>query len=257
MAILQRLYRLPQRVEEVDISMDEQKPGSREMSIEDAVATLVSELPQPIREFVMGPKRDTVSLALTHKHNLHVDQAAVFERAYLHMLLGIKTPEEFSVELREAGIADSTVNALSSDVNDMVFIPLRAQMQNASPQPQPPTPQRAPLVPPMELVAPPAPVVPPPVPSAPNPLQSVPVPVSNPSLPDAYSVRTMAHDMEAVKNHQMPEPVVIPHPSVAPEVLPIAVPPTPPARSSTPPPNLPGVPLQKQYGVDPYREPME
>lgn len=248
--------------------MDEQKPSSPDMSIEDAVATLVSELPQPIREFITGPKRNAVSLALMQKHGLHADQAAAFEHAYLFMLLGIESPEEFSQELREAGIEEGTVTALATDVNEMVFKPLRSQMQAATPAPAQPAPTyRAPLVPPMKLVeAAPTPVTPlpapAPVPVVPPPVSAVippPMPVA-PSGEPSYTVRTMAHDIEAVKEHRAPEAIpVVHHSEPVPPVLhtpeQIPVPPSP--RTAPPPPNLPGAPIQKQYGVDPYREPME
>jgi hypothetical protein len=270
--------------------MEEKPETGPDMSIEDAVATLVSDLPQPIRDFVVGPERDAVSLALTKKHNLHVDQAAAFEHAYLYMLLGINTPENFTQELADAGIDDTTVNALATDINEMVFKPLRARMQvgAASPPPTPPaSTYPAPLVPPMKLVdtpapaplpapvppstpipppapvslstPPPAPISPPPIP-VPTPLQQpVPATPSGSTHEETYAVRTMGRDIEAVKEHRLPEPVSMPaHHST------LTAPPLPPrpassdaARTAPPPPNLPGTPLEKQYAVDPYREPME
>lgn len=97
----------------------------QETSVDDAVRTLLSGLPSVVKEFVLGPERDAIALQLTQKHGLHMDQGGAFQLAYIQMLLGAISPEEFSKNLLNAGISDEKVRALTNDVNEMVFKPLR------------------------------------------------------------------------------------------------------------------------------------
>ncbi|MGE5540831.1 MAG: hypothetical protein ACM3TU_00905 [Bacillota bacterium] len=263
--------------------MEEQEA---QMSLDQAVATLVNDLPAPVREFVTGPDRDRIALELSQKYRLHADQAAGFQHAYLFLLLGITAPDEFMQSLRDENIPETDAVGLANDVNEMVFKPLREKERTATSVPEAPVPaakiapahlpsaSTPPLVPPMQLVTaqpPPASVVPPPplpttTPSPAQPPQSVLDPdsaIPPPHHDEGPSVRTMASDMQAVREHRAPEPLPY-HPSV-----PIPPPPTPiapsatapiastPARTAPPPTNLPGAPIVKEYAVDPYRETIE
>lgn len=108
--------------------MEETTPAS-EPSFDKAVASFVSELPNPIQEFLRSPERDQIAIRLSQKYGLHVDQAGIFQLAYLHMLIGVASPEEFSITLKDAGIPVETVSKLIYDVNEEVFKPLRAKEQ--------------------------------------------------------------------------------------------------------------------------------
>lgn len=252
--------------------------------INSAVATLIGALPPSVQEFIVGPERDRISLALTQKYNLHADQAATFAHAYLYLLLGILSPEEFTKTLSDAGIDQKIISGLTNDVNELVFKPLREKVQQPPASPRSvTTPQPTqPLVPPMTLVPPvpeltlppapiqaPAPVIPPP------PVVQAPVvpppPVQNAPIYDEHpAMRTMATDMQAVKEHHDPMAAfshapVTPAPAAVPApVVPPPLPPSPvteavpaPAPHAPPPPNLPGTPQSPLYRIDPYREPTE
>ena len=107
----------------------EQELSVEELALEDKISLLVDALPRPIQNFLRGPQRNQVALALTQKYGLHADHAGVFERAYLYMLLGIFTPEEFTNELLTAGISKEAVQGLTVDINEQVFKKLRAEEQ--------------------------------------------------------------------------------------------------------------------------------
>lgn len=268
-----------------------------------AVAEQLSTLPKPVQDFIVGPERTRVALALTQKHSLHADQASVFEVQLIHMLLGVSSPEEFTKALTDAGIAPSTVAALATDVNAEVFIPLREaerQSPEAVPAPQKPAPlpppaieyQPAPTLPGSPVPAPmPVPV---PVPQAsvapPVPVQEVapvPAPALEPTPPQ--HIVPQQHFMHAMPNaqpqsgwhpaaavhifvpthtapHQQPAPVQhapepappayaapAPQAPVAPPAAPEPVTPAVPAVA----PQQPSTPLKKEYGADPYREPIQ
>jgi hypothetical protein len=272
--------------------MADQEP--EKMNIDDAVATLINELPAPVREFLQGPDRDRIALELTQKYRLHADQADIFQQGYLFLLLGVNTPEEFMEKLRANGISEEAIGGLLKDVNEMVFVPLRKKEteQTATPVAQPaprastPPPMKPPPPPDIPSISPPAAIPQPPmsvpssvsVPKPPPAAVVAPKTVSTPAPqiphnPDHPTMRTMATDMQEAKAHHMPEalfsrpaPVSGP-PSASIRVVtppPMPPPPTrqadipaPPSPRASPPPNLPGTPLEKQYGTDPYHEPIE
>lgn len=214
-----------------------------ELSVDEAIATLLSELPKPVQDFVTSPERARIALSLSQKYRLHADQAGEFERAYMYMLLGISSPEEFVDTLTKAGIAADTVRSLASDVNEQVFVPLRKAEQ----------------APPAVVAAPPAPPIlpgstePVPLPPVHYPVPAAPVPhvlmYAHPVMvPYGAPVYMMPpqHPPQMVHTAPVPEPVPLP-----------VVTPQPPAQEMpkvAPPPPAP-TPIQKEYSADPYREP--
>ncbi|HEV7121451.1 MAG TPA: hypothetical protein VGN56_01335 [Candidatus Paceibacterota bacterium] len=191
-----------------------------ELTFEQKVQMLMSVLPKPVQDFLHSPERDTVAQELSAKYALHVDQAGVFERSYLYMLLGVFTPDEFVQELRDARIPEESIRGLTIDVNERVFKRLQGAERNPPPAAPAPIPPPIPLQPkpfvstpmakPFTATAEPKPVPPPPAtpiyvpptaPAAPSPVPSAfTSPASTPAAPVEHpTVRTMAHDMEALK----------------------------------------------------------
>lgn len=111
----------------------EDQVGDEELS--DAVAEALRALPKPVQDFVTGPERARIATTLSQKYGLHVDQSGVFDVAFIHMLLGVSTPEEFTKTLADTGIAPTVVASLAADVNEQVFIPLRKAEQAVSSAP--------------------------------------------------------------------------------------------------------------------------
>ena len=302
-------------------------------SFEENVQEVLQGLPQPLQDFLMGPERDAVTARITQRHNLHADQAGRFQKAFLFMLMGIFSPEQFAKDLADIGVSPETVRALANDVNEEVFKPLREKEQKPAPTPDAPAPalyipppvnpaeatllqsspesqsqapqnpysgeasprQSTPVapvispptyIPPATVATPTAPILsayvapqpvapvqptiqtqlqPPEIRIAPQP------PVRTPSLPhpsneyEGATVRTMATDMLAVREHKEPEPIPYRSANIPPQHPTQVTPASPPLAQprskfavSAPTP-LPGQELQppiKEYGVDPYRETM-
>ena len=101
-------------------------------TLEESVLTVVATLPKPIQDFLTGPERDAVTIKIATKYNLHTDQAGEFQRAFLFMLMGISSPEQFVSELQSAGIDSETVKSLANDVNEEVFKPLREKERSGN-----------------------------------------------------------------------------------------------------------------------------
>ncbi len=254
---------------------------------ETAIDKALETAPQPVSDFIVGGHLANAVVAIAHEHQLHVDTIGTLAELSRNMLLGLSSPAETLGELIVAGVDTATAQTVLADLNVKVFMPVRDAVKTGTnpfaldrdtdetpevrtaavaPTPAPASsarPSSPPLVPPLELVERPvpAPIVPPVSVSRPV---EVPVPnvvapnVAASGLPDE-AVRTMASDMQAVKEHRTPTPIV---PSVViptTQVQTIAAPPLPPTppRTAPPPANLPGAAAVKPYSVDPYREPIE
>jgi hypothetical protein len=275
-----------------------------EPTLEESIAELLKTAPPPIRSFVLNNLSAKTS-ELMQKYKLHIDQGGLLETELLLMLVGQSQPQEFVAALQEGGISEEVVTPLLNDINEQVFAVLRKTEETSSaPVPMPPPVLTQPkkillsipappiVVPSLSATSPlPAPVVPTAV--------SVPVvpPISKPSSvsnitasPGHPTMRTMATDMQAAKEHRVPEPffsrpapvapLPVPAPVAPPVVMPppimplpstssIVPPPLPPhphaaeaivpasPHAAPPPPNLPGTPPAPPYGIDPYHEPVE
>lgn len=193
--------------------------------------------------------------------------------------------------VKERLLQEQETRAPLSASTQRTELPLSVPTNAVAPPTPPVVAVRQPEPAPTPIYVPPTPVVPalapPPAPGAPTPIPvpvvqtPIPAPVSvppsvvqappvaiftAPSTHEEHEVRTMASDMQALREHRVPEPTfthaapVEPAP-VAPPLSPVAQTSTPtmpqPVRSAPPPPNLPGTPLVTSYGVDPYREPVE
>ncbi|MBU0750293.1 hypothetical protein KKH15_02130 [Patescibacteria group bacterium] len=214
----------------------------------------MSELPAPIQNFLTGPERSAKILELSNKYSLHADQAGVFERAFLFMLLGISTPTEFSEQLRAAGVSEQSVKGLINDVNEGVFKKLRQQEQTDGIA----APSSAPLIEEDDELKPlPVPAYAnPEIPtySAPTP-PPMPVKTEREEAPVApvieHSMRTMQDDMSRVQSGELQEKRPLPSAWETKPAMHSA--PTPPPVLA-PEPVMP--PIKKEYGSDPYREPV-
>ncbi len=285
----------------------EMNTGADGAGMEESVRTLLADLPAPVRAFVTSDRVDEIVTILGKKYQLHADQSGRFHQAFVFMLLGVYTPARFASALEDNNFPEETVEGILADLNERVFAPLRKaerETQKEAPS-EAPISARAPLVPvpapiemprsivPQQATVPQVPATSAPLPTITAPLRSqTPIsPTPTPAQPSmtAYmepTMRTMAHDVEAMKDGQIPAalpytlhaPSSIPTPASTQEpklAIPAAPAPSPAPvvqatapvtapRAETPPPHPMrtfGTPdleevkstLQK-YGVDPYRE---
>lgn len=229
-----------------------------------------NKLPAPIRSYLIDDELGNIVQTLAQKYTLHVDVTGMLARSTSYMLMGLMSPTQLQTELVQAGVSSETATSLLTELNEKIFVPVRGQVQASQEQngeviidsapaealtkvspsaPSIPPAVVRPETKPVALNTPPIPVTSVvPAPATPAPTQSqasTPVPVHLP-------MRTMAADMEAVKEHRPIAPIT----SSMPVVAPTASTPQPLVTSVQPPPpsNLPGVPLVKEYSADPYRE---
>lgn len=98
---------------------------------------------EPIRTFIAG---------LRTKYQLHIDTAGIVGEGIGYLLLGLMDPNTFRQHIKAAGLSDTTVATIITDINQQIFIPLRGKMREEGggtrmPTPTPPAPTYAPPVP--------------------------------------------------------------------------------------------------------------
>jgi len=260
--------------------------------ISQEVGAAMRDLPKPVQDFLKSDERDAVVRELSEKYQLHIDQAGEFERSFILMLLGVMRPEEFVTTLTQAGLTQDVVNGLAADLNTRVFMRLRDAERN-TPSSAPNAPQKpAPLPPPAldyqpaaaptlpgSPIAAPMPT-PPPAPLEPTMLEVS--PVSQHIIPQQHFVHPMpgaqaqsgwhpaaavhifvpTHGAQHPQNAPLQQPPeVTPTYVHAPEpAAPVSAAPMERQSQSLPPPAIPTpvVPvIKKEFGSDPYREPIQ
>lgn len=250
--------------------------------------------PKPVQDSLNDGVATDFVLDLQSKYPIHIDTLGSITSLVRDLLLGFCSPPDFHAEMTLL-VGEENARKIIAEFNSNVLLKLRDAereeqehphlaekpgISNPEPtniienqiQPVIPTPTVSPAAyypPPAQGSVMPAQVPPP----APAPVPVSPPPAPAPAIPagEYYpQMRTMATDIEAVREHRIPEPISVAHttPPIVPAAPPQVVtpPPTPPApppqiapvRPMPPPPaNLPGAPVVKSYSVDPYREPVE
>lgn len=253
-----------------------------EEDISDAVASVMKDLPKPVQDFLISDERSVVARELSSKYSLHADQASEFERAYIFMLLGIATPEEFVAALSQTGLTQDVINGLAADVNTRVFMRLRDKERAATteqpaassrPEPLPPpaldyqpavkTLPGSPVPAPMPATAP-APVVSSPSPEVRMPEVSVSQPIqhvihSAPTQPQGWHPAAAVHIYVPTQGALHTQPVQAENRPAEALVQPqeVYIAPPAPEQIPVPAPVASVTPVKKDYAADPYREPVQ
>lgn len=199
-----------------------------------------------------------------------------------NMLIGLLRPTQFVSELKDAGVAEQVANAILKHLNETILKPVydkkggETQKPVAAVLPQKPTttstlpaPSQKPPIPasfPKALSAPKSLPVPA-IANTPTPAEALHL---TPSMPTP--MRTMRHDAEGIKEQKPSIPFFSPPSSktvkdngqtMLPQIYTPPMPPPPP-QSVQPPKPQPSAPTHeeisgslKQYGIDPYREPVQ
>lgn len=199
--------------------------------------------------------------SLRERFGLPIDKLAPAAELVRDMLIGLATPAEFNTEMTMFVGEKDKAALIAAALNKEVMEKLRKKEITKGTAPAL-SPSTSPLID-KPLTTPAQPIVQEPVqPGAPKPAQAA---AAAPIIAQqGPSLRTMATDMQAAKDHKpaMPHPYT---PSVANlPPAPVVAPPPAPPKSSAPiaprvqtPSSVPGAPVVKDYGNDPYREPVE
>jgi hypothetical protein len=259
-------------------------PDNQEPDLKETIKQVLQTLPPFLRTYITQGKYTPVAQGLMKKYGLRIDQGAVLERELLLLLMGIDNPTEFTQALlEEARIDQQTVNALTKDINDQVFLPLRKEEELQSKQ-----------VPAQSVAKPVQTPAPAPKPTMPAPPHIAPLPpkmampksgslgdivrrITAPAAPDASRLledheephielkkpnapvltAPTAPVVSASKPVPAPEPVMPPVSALKSPMPEPAVKVTPPTPPAPPVPKAPLPPPVTSYEVDPYREPLD
>lgn len=105
-----------------------------EPTLEESLKEVMQTLPAPVQKYLSSGQYSIVAQRLMQTYGLRIDQAGVLERQIMLLLMGIDTPEEFSQTLRtDAQLTEDMVKSVIGDVNQLIFVPLQAQMHGESP----------------------------------------------------------------------------------------------------------------------------
>jgi hypothetical protein len=231
----------------------------------DAVEVLRG-VPEPIRQIFADGRLSTIIKNIAIKNSLRVDQGAILEKETILLLLGMKDPEQFTQALlKNANLEKDIVDAIVSDINESLFVPIQQKMREgsnirpATPQTSVPryeTPQSVPRVAtpfPQRVPTPPQPYAQPaPRPYTPPPPmpQATPMPRPMPQVP-ANLPGVMTSD-RLLEDHEEPH-IEMPEALGARDLGIRQIPNPPPLKPSAQ--NL--TPVSKPiatYSTDPYRE---
>lgn len=92
------------------------------------LSMIVSQLPPPVRAFFVSGKVEIVAKNLIQKYQLRIDQGSVIDREIILLLLGLKTPVDFSKTVAaETLLNKETISNIMEDINTQIFIPLREE----------------------------------------------------------------------------------------------------------------------------------
>ncbi len=114
-----------------------------EPTLDESLAQVMQTLPPVIRKYLAEERYTPIARELMAKYQLRLDQGGILEREIMLLLMGIETPDEFMKALgNEAHLSADTVKRVTNDVNEMIFIPLRAkeERQGMMPAPEPVAP---------------------------------------------------------------------------------------------------------------------
>ena len=108
-------------------------PNEQEPTLEDSIKQVMQILPPVIRDYLAQGKYTAVVQSLSARYGLRLDQVGVIEREVMLLLMGIESPDEFMQALAEDAKLDrQTIESIARDVNEMIFVPLRAQEEQAA-----------------------------------------------------------------------------------------------------------------------------
>lgn len=117
-----------------------------EPTFEDSLKEVMQTLPPVIRAYLMQGKYTAVAKTLMAKYGLRIDQGGVLEREIMLLLIGVEDPNEFVTTLsEEAGLSQQVINGISQDVNEQIFMPLRAEEMKSGMAAAQPAPSAAPV----------------------------------------------------------------------------------------------------------------
>lgn len=105
-------------------------------------------LPHEIQGLLYSPKMFSILKQISDKHHLHIDQAGLLEAETNDVLLGFTLTEDYPAVLKESlNLEQKDADDIATDVNDLLFLPVREIMKQSQEKLAAQTPAPAPVMP--------------------------------------------------------------------------------------------------------------
>jgi len=93
--------------------------------------SVFKKLPSVIQDTVIAPETAEQADLIGTKFNLHIDEKGKLADELGLMLMGLRSPQDFSQALKtKIGVSDDVARQIVGEVNTQIFIPLREKMES-------------------------------------------------------------------------------------------------------------------------------
>lgn len=104
---------------------------------EQAIAERFEALPEVVQNAILSADMETRLRELSDKHQLHVDKWSALQDEVMLALLGIRPAEDLQKHIREsADIPDEVASALAADISQIIFEPIREELERELEHPE-------------------------------------------------------------------------------------------------------------------------
>lgn len=98
--------------------------------LQETIKEKLASLPPALRQVIDDPKTRERMRAIAEKHELHLDQGVLLENEVTLVMLGLEDVKSFSGNIkRELNVTEEVANAITADVAEEVFLPLREALK--------------------------------------------------------------------------------------------------------------------------------
>lgn len=106
-------------------------------SVQELLRTQFDLLPEPVQLAITSGDIEKKLQGLANKHKLHLDKWQALEGEVLFALLGVKPASQLSQSIQSVvGLGEDEAIALTNDISDAVFEPVREELERQLSHPQ-------------------------------------------------------------------------------------------------------------------------
>lgn len=103
-----------------------------ETKLQERLQARFAELPPSVQQAITSADVEKRLRELADKHKLHLDQWTSLENEVMLALLGFQRTEDLARNImQEVGVTAETAAALSADISEIVFKPIREELERA------------------------------------------------------------------------------------------------------------------------------
>ena len=94
-------------------------------------------LPKSVQDAITSADVEAHLRTLSDTYKLHLDQWAILENEVMLTMLGFQKTQDLAKNIRaELGLEESAATALAGEISNVVFAPIRAELEQVLPEPE-------------------------------------------------------------------------------------------------------------------------